>query len=366
MKKPILKKNAKIVTKPIKSLTEVSINKQLDSLKSRSTSKNANYKKRNKEIDLKIKELNKEAKPGEHFFFNGKEIVKFNYNPIALQNITKLLSPKDKKILRGISAEISLRISKQIIKNNVTFINNFGQIENMTPKYLLSLPLDKLKTLITPYEYKKLFSIIKRVPEKNLNYIVRNYSEITKISEKNKFIFAANVLLKASIADAKGLLEKVPSLKEKFISSRNSLNKRVLEKGQALKEKASSLRMRVNEKALAAVTSNKKTLKRKRPIASFEEKIKNNYPLYAKHFSQLPAFNALESYEKYKESYFKLMEGLLKSFEKDFPGKNLPQTTPGLFERFVTEWLEGVNNPKRPSRRYNNYYSDLKNLIERT
>jgi len=212
-----------LIHKPIKSITSIERNKTIaETLKSRSIVENKkNYtRNRTKEVNSKLRELNKELKSNEFFYFDGKKINKFNLNILELRNIHKLLTHEDKRELMGITADISLRIGKEIRQEKIEFVNSFGQVENMTPNYLLSLPLDKLKTIITDYEYKKLFNIVKRIPEKNINYIQEHYKEVQDIQTKNKYILTANVLLKVGLAKIKGIITDV---KEDFAAKRGNL-----------------------------------------------------------------------------------------------------------------------------------------------
>jgi len=282
----------RLIKEPIKELLKTETNKVLtEKLNKRNINrKDKNYKKnRTKEIDQQLKELNQNLKPNEYFYFDGKKINKFNLNILELRNINKLLTPQDRKQLTSVTAIIALRIEKQIRKRNFKLKDNSGKDTNMSLNYLLSLPLEKIKTIVTDYEYNKLFSIVKRIPEKNINYILKNYSEVRDINTKNRYVVASNILIKVGVAKLKGLIRE---------SKENYLAK----KGKLLKTNI-----------------------------SFNEFISKRYKLFDKYYTQTkknnPAILAQQEgiYSFYGIDYFKRIDYLLNKYIKTHGEKISPE-----------------------------------------
>jgi len=315
-------KPKKTIVKPIKPIASLEVNKALNiKLKNRSVNKKSGKYKRNrtKEIEAELRELNKTTTSKEFHYFDGKKINKFNLNILELQNIHKLLPPKDKKILKGITAEISLRISREIRRKRIVFKDNFGEIAKMTPNYLLSLPLNKIEKLITPYEYKKLFEIAKRIPEKNINFILKNYESVNTLQTKNKLVAVSTILVKTGLANIKGLFTTKPKVSTQ-------------EKTVLVKTKIS-------------------------PIKSITDK----YYLYEKYYSKQISKEEL----KYKlnlfgEKYFSRIEKLLSKYTKSQKTYDIPTPIISGIERIVDDSITNNKNSFYVLKRYKKLLSENK------
>jgi len=317
-------KKPKTVTKPVKSITELTINKELNTeLKNRSVNKKLGKYKRNKtkEIKEELKKLNKTTTSKEFHYFDGKKINKFNLNILELQNIHKLLPPKDKKILKDITAEISLRISREIRRKRIVFKDNFGEVAKMTPNYLLSLPLNKIEKLITPYEYKKLFEIAKRIPEKNINFILKNYESVKTLQTKNRFLAVSTILVKTGLASIKGLFENKP-------------------------------KANVQKKEIPKTP--KKSILNKKSVT-------DKYPLYQKiYVSKISKEERRQKLNVFGEKYFSRIEKLLSKYTQKEKITTIPTNIISGIERIVEDSLTHNKSIFYVQKRYNKLISENK------